>query len=75
MSVNITAKKITMISDIIKHLGWNIPFLATSIMPLEKVTPANIPMLAITRMTWRGAAFDPNAEFLYALELLPELGE
>ena len=46
-----------------KYFGWKIPLRATSIIPLENVTPARIPRLAIIMMTKRGATFDPNEEF------------
>ena len=46
ISVIITARKMTISSGIRKNWGWKIPFRATSIMPLEKVTPARMPRLA-----------------------------
>jgi len=39
------------------------PFLATSIIPLEKVVPTRIPKAAIAIMTLKGAALEPIAEF------------
>jgi hypothetical protein len=39
------------------------PFLATSIIPLEKVTPANIPRLAMTMIMYRGDTLEPMEEF------------
>jgi hypothetical protein len=39
------------------------PLRATSIIPLEKVTPARIPRLATIMMVWRGATREPTEEF------------
>jgi hypothetical protein len=39
------------------------PFLATSIIPLEKITPAIMPRLAIIIITTRGATLEPIEEF------------
>src|SRR5690606_41343725 len=50
MSVIITAIKIIMISLNMNSLGIKIPFLATSIIPLEKAAPIKIPEQAITSM-------------------------
>ena len=63
MSVSMTARKIVISSGMVKNCGWKMPFRATSIMPDEKVTPASMPRLAMTRMTWRGATRDPIDEF------------
>jgi hypothetical protein len=63
MSVNITARKIAMSSGIVKNWGWNIPFLAISIIPPENVTPARIPKLAMIMITTNGAALEPIEEF------------
>ena len=46
MSVIITAIKIIMISEKKNISGLNIPFLATSIIPLENSAPNAIPKLA-----------------------------
>ena len=63
MSVIMTAKKMVINSGMTKYLGWKIPFRATSIMPLEKVTPASIPRLAMIMITCRGATLEPMDEF------------
>ena len=39
------------------------PFLATSIIPLEKVTPVSTPKAAKINITFNEAAFEPIAEF------------
>ena len=39
------------------------PFRATSIMPLEKVTPVRMPRLAMIIITCRGATLEPREEF------------
>jgi len=51
MSVSMTARKIIRSSGMLKYCGWNMPLRATSIMPLEKVTPAKMPRLAIIMIT------------------------
>ena len=38
-------------------------FLATSIIPLEKVVPKSIPIDAINIITFTDATFEPNDEF------------
>ena len=50
-SVNMTARKMVSNSGMVKNCGWKIPFLATSIMPLENVTPARMPRLAMIMIT------------------------
>ena len=50
-SASMTARKMVISSGIRKSCGWKMPFRATSIMPLEKVTPASIPKLAMIIMT------------------------
>ena len=62
-SVSMTARKTTISSGMVKNWGWKIPFRATSIMPLEKSTPARIPKIATQRMTRRGATRDTTDEF------------
>src|SRR5690606_9690904 len=62
-SVTITARKIRMISENKKYSGLKIPFRATSIIPLEKVAPTNIPNAATNMITLKPAALDPTAEF------------
>ena len=42
--------------------GLNMPLRATSIIPLEVIAPMIMPIEAIRRMIFRGAAFEPNAE-------------
>ena len=63
MSVIITAMKIIMISLNINSPGLNIPFLATSIIPLEKTHPMNIPILATIIIVLKERTFEPSAEF------------
>jgi hypothetical protein len=43
--------------------GWKIPFRATSIIPLEKTAPMNIPKLAVIIMVLKEKALEPSAEF------------
>ena len=52
-----------MISSNINSLGLNIPFLATSINPLEKIAPNATPILATIIMVLNEIALDPIAEF------------
>ncbi len=59
MSVSMTARKTVSSSGMVKNWGWKIPLRATSIMPLEKVTPARMPRLAMTMITVRGATREP----------------
>ena len=40
-----------------------IPFLATSIIPLEKSVPTRIPILATMRIVFHEATLEPIAEF------------
>ncbi len=51
MSVSMTARKMVISSGMVKNWGLKMPLLATSIMPLEKVTPARMPRLAMIMMT------------------------
>jgi hypothetical protein len=44
--------------------GWNMPFLATSIIPLENVVPIRIPSAAMIMITLKGAAFEPIDELI-----------
>ena len=62
MSVSMTARKMVISSGMVKKRGWNMPLRATSIMPLEKVTPARIPRLATIMMVRRGATREPTDE-------------
>ena len=52
-----------MISLKLNIAGINIPFLATSIKPLEYTAPTNIPRLATVIIILIEIAFDPIAEF------------
>jgi len=63
ISVIITAIKMIMISLNINIWGLKIPFRATSIIPLEKIAPKAIPMLATIIMVLKETAFEPIAEF------------
>jgi hypothetical protein len=63
ISVIITAIKMYMISSKLNMAGIKIPFLATSIKPLEYTAPTKIPRLAKIIMVLREIAFDPIAEF------------
>ena len=63
MSVIMTERKMIIILSKVKNAGLNIPFLATSIMPLEKSDPANTPSEAITKIVRNEATLDPIAEF------------
>lgn len=62
-SVNITAKKISMMSWKVNWAGMNTPLLAISIMPLENREPMIIPRAATRIIVRRGAALEPTAEF------------
>ena len=63
MSVIITAIKMIMISEKKNMSGLKIPFLATSIIPLEKTDPTATPKLARIIIFLTEIAFDPRAEF------------
>ena len=63
ISVIITAMKIIMISANTNSDGLNIPFLATSIMPLEETAPNAIPILATIIIVLKDMALEPIAEF------------
>ena len=63
MSVIITAIKIIIISEKKSISGLKIPFLATSIIPLENTEPTNTPKLANIIIFFTEMALDPNAEF------------
>ena len=52
-----------MISEKKNISGLKIPFLATSIIPLEKTEPTATPKLASIIMFLTEIALDPNAEF------------
>ncbi len=62
ISVIITAIKIKMISSKLKAEGLKIPFLATSIIPLENSAPRAIPKLAKIMMFRNEMALEPIAE-------------
>jgi hypothetical protein len=62
ISVIMTARNMIMISPKKNWSGWNIPFLATSIIPLEKVAPKTMPTVAISMIMIKGAALEPMAE-------------
>jgi len=63
MSVIMTAMKMIMISLNMNSPGLKIPFLATSIIPLEKMAPTATPILATIIIVLKEIAFDPIAEF------------
>ena len=63
ISVIITAMKMIMISEKKNMSGLKIPFLATSIIPLEKTAPTATPKLASIIIFLTESAFDPSAEF------------
>ena len=52
-----------MISEKKNMSGLKIPFLATSIIPLEKTAPTATPKLANIIIFLTDIALDPNAEF------------
>lgn len=62
-SVNMTARKINMMSWKENRAGMNTPLLAISIMPLENSEPMMIPKAATSTIALRGAALEPTAEF------------
>ena len=62
MSVIITAIKMIMISEKKNISGLNIPFLATSIIPLENTAPTATPKLARIIMFLTDSALEPKAE-------------
>jgi len=51
-----------MILSKVKKAGLNMPFLATSIIPLEKEAPSKIPRLATISIVRNEATLDPMAE-------------
>ena len=59
----ITARKITINSSIVKREGVKMPFLATSIIPLEKTAPRKMPALDMIGTVRIEATFEPMAEF------------
>ena len=63
MSVIITAINMIIISEKKNISGLKIPFLATSIIPLEKTAPTATPKLAKIIIFLTEIAFDPKAEF------------
>ena len=63
ISVIITAINIIMISENNNISGLKIPFLATSIIPLENTEPTNTPKLASIIIFLTEIAFEPSAEF------------
>ena len=58
-----TARNIIMISEKINISGLNIPFRATSIIPLDDIAPKATPKLAIIINVLNETTFDPIAEF------------
>ena len=62
MLANITPKYNIITSWNVKSEGSNIPLRATSIIPLDVTAPMMIPIEAIIRITFLGAAFEPIAE-------------
>ena len=52
-----------MISSKKNSCGRKIPFLATSINPLENIAPTATPRLAIIKIERRETALEPTAEF------------
>ena len=63
MSVIMTAINIIMISENRNISGLNIPFMATSIIPLDDIAPKATPKLAIIINVLKETTFDPIAEF------------
>ena len=63
ISVIITAMKIIIISEKKNISGLKIPFLATSIIPLENTAPTAIPRLATIIIDLKLKTLDPIAEF------------
>ena len=63
ISVIITAMKMKMISSKKNAPGLNIPFLATSIIPLEDSAPKRMPTLAKIMIFLNEKTLDPIAEF------------
>ena len=63
ISVIITAIKIIIISLNINSPGLKIPFLATSIIPLENTHPTKTPILATIISVLNDKTFEPIAEF------------
>jgi len=59
---SITATNIIVISGKVNSSGWKIPFLATSIIPVENKVPNINPILATNIITQRGATLEPIAE-------------
>ena len=57
-----TARNMIMISLKAKCSGLNIPFRATSIIPLENTAPTSTPAAAIASIILNEAAFEPMAE-------------
>jgi hypothetical protein len=58
-----TARNRIMILSNVKYWGLKMPFLATSIIPLEKKEPARIPNVAIINIVLTEATLEPKAEF------------
>ena len=63
ISVIMTARNIIMISEKINISGLKIPFLATSIIPLEDIAPKATPKLAIIINVLKETTLEPIAEF------------
>lgn len=62
ISVSITARNTIMTLSKVKKAGLNMPFRATSIMPLENEAPNSIPRLATISIVLKEAALEPMAE-------------
>ena len=63
ISVIMTAIKMIMISSNMNSPGLKIPFLATSIIPLDVIAPTATPILATIIIVLKETALDPIAEF------------
>ena len=61
-SLIIIPTKRNMTSLNVNISGWKTPFLATSIIPLDVITPINMPSDATTRIVFTPATFEPSAE-------------
>lgn len=62
ISVSITARNTIITLSKVKKAGLNMPFRATSIMPLENEAPNRIPRLATISIVLKEAALEPMAE-------------
>jgi len=64
ISVIITDKKIKSRFSKLYSSGRNIPFRATSIIPVDEVAPIKMPRLAIIKITFLELIFYPTAELV-----------